>query len=244
MVVPADEVFRLEKGLVDHEVRALCVLEEPRVGEGVTPDDDLYPRVLEDEAHRAVARVDRRDGADRDPVLLVHDLVDALVVELLDLDGPRNRRDLDGAGLEVPLGEFEEVLHRVPGSHLGTGPAWPPDLERLTPARRPAPRPERVDVAHVVGVQVGEEELVQHVIRDHQGRHVSHGPRTDVEQELVAVSQLSEKARSGLTVPRGGHARSAGDEPDLVLRELLGPGVVDIAIRRRTGRRGHRASGA
>jgi hypothetical protein len=85
----------------------------------------------------------------------------------------------------------------------------------------------------VVGVEVGEEDLVQEVVRDHVGGQVGGGPRAHVEQELVAIAELDEPAGGGLAVPGGRHAGAACAEPDLVHGQLFGPGVVDVAVRRR-----------
>ena len=82
----------------------------------------------------------------------------------------------------------------------------------------------------MVGVQVREEDLVQVVVGDHERREVGGRSRADVEEELVAVAQLHQEARGGLTVPGRRHAGSAGDDPNLVRLQFLRARVVRVAV--------------
>jgi hypothetical protein len=63
---------------VDYQVCLPAVFEKPLVRERVATDDDLEPRVLDDVTDRTVAGMYRWNRADRDAVLLVDNLVDAL----------------------------------------------------------------------------------------------------------------------------------------------------------------------
>ena len=81
------------EALVDGEVGALGVLDVPLVGDRVAAEDELEAVPLEAVADRAVDAVDRRPGSNRDPVLLVDDLVHLGVVELLHLNLPGPARE-------------------------------------------------------------------------------------------------------------------------------------------------------
>ena len=86
-IVLREELGRAE-GLVDDEIGVLRVLDEPLVRRGVAAEDQFHAGILDDEADRAVAGVDGRDGADPDAVFIVDDLVDRLVVEFHHVDLP------------------------------------------------------------------------------------------------------------------------------------------------------------
>ena len=70
----------------------------------------------------------------------------------------------------------------------------------------------------MVRVQVSDENLVEKVIRDLEGRNPFGGPGADVEEELVAVAKLDEKAGRCLGRAGRGHPGAAGDNPHLIRR--------------------------
>ena len=89
---------------MDGQVDVLGIFQKPLVGKGITADDDRHASVFQCIADRPVAGVHRRPGADGDTVLLIDDLVHALILELVGLDGAGDRADLHGPGHEVPVG--------------------------------------------------------------------------------------------------------------------------------------------
>jgi len=90
----------------------------------------------------------------------------------------------------------------------------------------------------VVDVQVADEDLVYEVIGDLLCRKTLVAATSEIEQELVPVSQLDQEARRGLLGSDAGHARAQGHDPHLVGGQFLGARVVDIAIVDHTGGRG------
>ncbi len=73
--------------------------------------------------------------------------------------------------------------------------------------------------------------LVEEVVGDHQGCDIGRRTRTDIEEELVAVAELCEEASGGLITPRRRQPRTAGDQSNLILVEILGARVVGVAVR-------------
>ena len=159
-------------------------------------------------------------------------------------DRARDGADLRGPGHVVPVVGLEEVIDGVRGPHVLTGAARPPDFERHRSARRPAAGPESGEIPPVVRVQVADEDLRQEVHRDHHRGDIGHRARTDVEQELVPVPKLEQKAARSLSTTSSGQARSACRDSDLIRFECLGTRVVDIAVRCCTGRRSDLSSSA
>jgi hypothetical protein len=96
----------------------------------------------------------------------------------------------------------------------------------------------------VIGVQVGQEDLVEVLIGDHQCGQVRHRAAADVENELVAVACLNEETGGCLTAARGRHAGAAGCDPNLVLGKHLRARVIDVAIRCNFIRAGDDAAGS
>ena len=95
--------FGRGKGLVDDEVSVPGVFHEPLVRRRVASKDQFHAGVFDDETDRPVTCVNRWNRAYADAVLVVKYLVDRLVVEFLHLDAARNRRDLEGTGLVIPV---------------------------------------------------------------------------------------------------------------------------------------------
>ena len=87
-----------------------------------------------------------------------------------------------------------------------------------------------------VGVQVGQKDLVEKVIRDHQRGDVDHGAGPNVEQELIAVAEFDEKTRCSLIAARRRQTGAAGEQADFIFAQFLRTGVIDVAIRCRACR--------
>ena len=81
---------------MDGDVSAFRVLHPPFVRVGIAAEGKFEPVSFEDEAHRAIKRMDRREAPDGNAVLFVDDLLDARVVELGEFD-------LEPAGVHVSL---------------------------------------------------------------------------------------------------------------------------------------------
>ena len=82
----------------------------------------------------------------------------------------------------------------------------------------------------MIRVQMGDEHLVEVVVRDHVGGNVGHGPSPDVEQELVSIAEFDQPTRRRLATSCRRQPRATGGDPYLVLREFLGSRIVDIPI--------------
>ena len=84
-------------------------------------------------------------------------------------------------------------------------------------------------IAHMIHVHVGDEDLVDIVERNAQGIDSLHRTRAHVKDELVAVAQFDEEASGGLLQPRHRHAAAATDDADFIRTELFRTGVVNAA---------------
>ena len=124
------------------EVSALGVLDEPLVRRSIATEHQFHPGVLDNETHRAVAGVDRRNRTHHDAVLVIHDRILGFVIKLIHLDLAGHRRDLERARLIVPVVGLQETLNGVGGTHVLRLSTWTPDLQRHGPARGPAAGPE------------------------------------------------------------------------------------------------------
>ncbi len=78
--------------------------------------------------------------------LVIHHFVDGLVVELGGLDSAGYRADLEFSRRVIPVGVFQEIIHRVLGTQFRGHATWTPDPECVWTARRPAAGPQAVDV--------------------------------------------------------------------------------------------------
>ena len=115
----------------------------------------------------------------------------------------------------------------------GVAPLGPPDAQRLGTIHLLPARPHDRQVAHVVGVQVADKDLVEVIHRDLHGRDPAHGLRTDIEQELVTVAKLDQPAGRGLL---GSYRRLAGatrNDANFVRAKRLRARVVNIHARQR-----------
>jgi len=152
LAVESHEVGWGQKGLVNREIGICGVFDIPLVGKCVPADHHLEPRVLEDEAHRPVARMNGWYGSNRYAILLVDDGVDGFVVELGHVDLARLGTENEVSRRRVPVVGPEEVLDGVGGSHVRRCPFGPPYAQRLRSPGRPTAGPERRQVTPVVRV--------------------------------------------------------------------------------------------
>ena len=90
---------------------------------------------------------------------------------------------------------------------------------------------------------MGQKDLVQKIVGNHQCGNVDHGAGADVEQELVAVTGFHQPAGRRLVASRCGQTGTASKQANLILVECLGARVIDIAVRGRAGRTGYLATG-
>ena len=142
------------KALVDSEVGTGGVAHPPFVRVRVAAERELETLPLEQEAHRAVQRVDRRDRADGDAVLLVDHFVLGLVVELMDLDLETPYVDVAQPRSLVPGVHLLHVLDHVLGAILGRLARGTPDAKRLDAIAGDTTDPQRIQIADVIGVEV------------------------------------------------------------------------------------------
>ena len=112
--------------------------------------------------------------------------------------------------------------------YFGSRLARTPDPQRHHPVGDHATHPQRVEITEVVGVEMADEDLVEVVVGDLEGRDPLGRAGADVEQELVAVAQLHEPAGCGLLGASVGHTGATGGDAHLVRSQRLGPGVVDL----------------
>ena len=145
---------------MDGDICAGGMLDEPFVGERVAANHEFQVGILKDEAHGAIACVDRWNRADRDAVLLVDDCVHAFVIELLDSDFSRLGAEHEVACFGIPIIGFEEVLDRIGGAHVFGLPGRSPDAQWLRATCGPSACPQCGQVTPVVGVQVSQEDFV------------------------------------------------------------------------------------
>jgi hypothetical protein len=120
-----------DEALMNGKIGTLRMLDEPLVGVGIAPENELESLPLQAEADGAIQRVDRRPGSDRDPVLLVDDLVHGRVVELRGFDVVTTLVGDALTAVEIPGHHLLEVIHCVLGASFGRIPARPPDTQRL-----------------------------------------------------------------------------------------------------------------
>ena len=159
--------------------------------------------------------------ADRHSVLVVADAVVVLVVELVDLDLVALAHRPAGERLRVPVGH---LLHAL--DHLGDALVRPAARRAVYPQRLPPRRPRREAVqvrqlAVVIHVQVGDEDVVDVLDRYLERRDVPQAPRAKVEEQPGTVAQLDHDAGRRL-VPLGRErARAHERDPHLIWPELL-----------------------
>ena len=221
---------------MDRQIRILGIFQEPFIRKRIATDNHFHPAKFKRVAYRPIAGMHRGPGTNRHSVLLIHHLVDSLVVELGGLDIAGYRADHEFSRGVIPVGVFQEIVHRVLGTQFRGHATWTPDPERVWTTRRPAAGPQSVDVTHMVGMQMRQKNLVQKFIRDHQGGEIRHGPAADIEYELVAIARFHQVAGCGLTAACSRHAGAAGDHTDFVFGQRFRTGVVDVTIRRDPGR--------
>ena len=103
-------------------------------------------------------------------------------------------------GLAVPVARFPDRLDEMAGSVSLFRSARPPDLDRPRPPRLAVAAEQGDQIGGVVGVQVGEEDLVKGVDGQSEPREVRHRAAADVEQEEVSlgVADLDQDARRRL----------------------------------------------
>ena len=105
-----------------------------------------------------------------------------------------------------------------------------PDSQAALTVRDHSADPQGIEITDVIGVQMSDEQLVQIVVGNlHRGDALGRS-QTDIEDELVAVAQLDDPAGRGLFRPGIGHTGTAGDDPHLVGRQILGARIVDIPV--------------
>ncbi len=93
-----------------------------------------------------------------------------------------------------------------------------------------AAEPESGQVADVIDVQMPDENLVQVVVWDLLGRDPRVAAAPNIEEKLVAVSQLDQPAGGRLLGPSTRHAGTQGNDPHLVRLKILGARVVHVAL--------------
>ena len=178
----------------------------------------------------AVVDVDRRDGPNGDPVILVDHLVDPTVVELGHLEEQAARISVPEPRVHIPFEALFEVFERVGRAVLGRFAARTPHAKRRHSVPHHATDPQRVQVTEVVGVKVPDEYLVQEVVGNLEGRNALGRAGPDVEQELVAVSELDQPTGGRLLRTCVRHSRSARRDAHLIRVQRLGARIVDVAV--------------
>mgnify|MGYP001816871589 CR=1 FL=1 len=169
------------------------MLDEPLVGGGIAAKDQLHAGVLDNEADRAIAGMDGRDGTHLDTVFVVDDLVDRLVIEFVRGDLARYGCDLVGAGLIVPVVGLEEMLNGILGTHVLSLAARPPDLQRHRATGGPATGPQRCEIAPVISMQMADKNLGEVLGGDHQRVDVAHRTGADVKDQLLAIAEFEQE---------------------------------------------------
>ena len=127
-------------------------------------------------------------------------------------------------GRGIPGKRFFDRFHEMLRAQAGFGPAWTPHVNwSIGPSHlRPAAR-ERDQIAHVVGVQVGQEHLVELVDRQFQTGIVRRGAAAQVENQNVPlrVADLDQDAGRGLSACVPGVSASKHRHAHLAIFELL-----------------------
>lgn len=82
----------------------------------------------------------------------------------------------------------------------------------------------------MVRMEMTDEHLVKVVVGNLEGRNSLRRPGSDIEEELVAVSELYELTRGGLLGAGVGHPRAASGHTHLVGRQIFRPRVVHVAV--------------
>ena len=105
--------------------------------------------------------MDGGEGTDRDPVVLVDDLVHALVVELVDLGVVAPEVDKPGTAREIPGVHLLHLLDGVLGAEFRNRAAGTPDSQGQYPPHERAADEQLPDGTEVIAVQVADEDLVR-----------------------------------------------------------------------------------
>ena len=84
----------------------------------------------------------------------------------------------------------------------------------------------------MIGMQVTEKYLGQVFGRNHQRVDVAHRAGADIENHLLAITELEQETGRRLAAARVRHAGAAGDNANLVLGQYLGAGIIDVAVGR------------
>ena len=237
------DVHRVGLQLRDEDVHALGELCGVGVRPAIAGPDERQAVPVETIGRRAVFAVRATPVTDDDTVLVVADSVAVAEIELVDfhLVTVPDRKLVEA--VRVPVGHRLHALDHGLGAILGRATRWAGDPQRL-----PAPHPgrEAVDVrelAVVIDVQMGDEDVVDHLQGHLQRDDVAQAARAEIEEEPLTVAELHHDRGASLRARRR-HGRAA-DEGDahLIRAQLLnarekGVGVGDRGRRPVIGRQG------
>ncbi len=174
LVVKLNKELRTNKGFMNNQVGTCCMLYEPLIGKSITTDHNFHSCVFKNIAHWSITGMNSRYRANRNTVFLINDLVYPFVVELMCSNLTRNRTYVYSTRHVVPVCMLKKTIYCMFSSHIRSCATGSPNIQGLCPTCSPSPGPQRVNITHVVGVKVGQEYLVQHIIRDHQCRDIYH----------------------------------------------------------------------
>ena len=145
---------------MDGDIGRRCILYPPLIGEGVAAECKFQSIPLEDKAHRPIQRMNSRNAADGDAVLLVNDLINALVVELVDLEHLTPYVNISLSATAIPCEHLLHVLYGVGGSELGLVATRTPNPQRYDAIADYPTIPKVCQGAEMVRVKVTDEDLV------------------------------------------------------------------------------------
>jgi hypothetical protein len=134
------------------DIRTLGMLDIPLVADRIAPVDEFETIPFEDEAHRAIEAVDRRDTLDDHAVLVGDHLVYAVEGKFVDLQRSSSKVDDARAGSDVPDVHLLHQIERVLSAVFWGASARTPDAERGEAVHDRAAEPECGQVSHMIDV--------------------------------------------------------------------------------------------
>ncbi len=131
--------------------------------------------------------------------------------------------------LDIPGHSRLECLAEGRRAEPRLRPRRSPDLQRRETSPHHAEPIERGQVAPVVDVQMGQEDLVELGMRHADRIQIRAGTRPEIEDEDIAIPQLNQPASRCLLPPRKRHPRAQRRNPHLVGPKLFAR-VVEIWV--------------